>query len=84
MNNKYFLFSAFSDGYGATNPDAGLSPIAKMEKYAASENIFNRLVENRKQQQYFLDNNIMHCYSQIVLGKTHKIINKVFFYLSNH
>lgn len=36
------FFSAFSDGYGGSNPDAGLTPVAKMEKYASSDNIFNR------------------------------------------
>lgn len=34
--------NVYSDGYGGTNPDAGLTPIAKMEKYASSDNIFNR------------------------------------------
>ncbi|XP_023346768.1 serine/threonine-protein phosphatase 4 regulatory subunit 1, partial [Eurytemora carolleeae] len=34
--------NTFSDGYGGSNPDAGLTPVAKMEKYASSDNIFNR------------------------------------------
>jgi len=35
--------SGFSDSYNACdNPDEGLSSIAKLEKYSASENIFNR------------------------------------------
>jgi len=35
-------FSAFSESYSCENPDDGLTPVAKLEKYAGSENIFNR------------------------------------------
>merc|ERR1712123_451545 len=34
--------SAFSESYSCENPDDGLTPVAKLEKYAGSENIFNR------------------------------------------
>jgi len=34
--------SAFNDSDGSTNPDDDLPPVAKLEKYASSENIFNR------------------------------------------
>jgi len=34
--------SAFNDSDGSTNPDDDLAPVAKLEKYASSENIFNR------------------------------------------
>merc|ERR1712012_627653 len=34
--------NSYSDGYGNTHPDANLTPIAKMEQYAASKNMFDR------------------------------------------
>ena len=34
--------AAFSEPYTCANPDDGLSAVEKLEKYAASENIFNR------------------------------------------
>ena len=38
----YICVSAFNDSDGSTNPDDDLAPVAKLEKYASSENIFNR------------------------------------------
>lgn len=36
------VVAAFSEPYTCANPDDGLSAVEKLEKYAASENIFNR------------------------------------------
>ena len=37
-------FSVYGDSDVITNPDDLLPPIAKLEKYAESDNIFNRFV----------------------------------------
>ena len=37
-----FIFSVYGDSDVTTNPDDLLPPIAKLEKYAESDNIFNR------------------------------------------
>ncbi len=38
----FWPVSAFSEGYSESSPDTALPPVSKLEKYAASENIFNR------------------------------------------
>lgn len=38
----FFLITVYSDSEVTTNPDDLLPPIEKLEKYADSENIFNR------------------------------------------
>ena len=40
----YTNFSVYGDSDAITNPDDLLPPIAKLEKYAESDNIFNRSV----------------------------------------
>ena len=44
-NNDKSFISVYGDSDVITNPDDLLPPIAKLEKYAESDNIFNRSVE---------------------------------------
>lgn len=36
------VFTVYSDGTDVTNPDEALPPVQKLQKYAESDNIFNR------------------------------------------
>lgn len=39
---SFFVLAAYSDTDTVTNPDDLLPPLEKLQKYADSENIFNR------------------------------------------
>ena len=47
-NNDKLFISVYGDSDVITNPDDLLPPIAKLEKYAESDNIFNRSVEQKQ------------------------------------
>ena len=47
-NNDKSFISVYGDSDVITNPDDLLPPIAKLEKYAESDNIFNRSVEQKQ------------------------------------